>query len=100
MTNLGILARFPLGVYQGHKADGSPDAFPDPARLQAALLSAAAQDLTQLSKTGSSPPRKNHSRPSNGLRRTPDRATASRHVPRVPLTQQDEPIHVPRSGIF
>ena len=43
MTNLGILARFPLGVYQGHKADGSPDAFPDPARLQAALLSAAAQ---------------------------------------------------------
>ena len=32
MTNLGILARFPLGVYQGHKADGSPDAFPDPAR--------------------------------------------------------------------
>jgi len=37
MTNLGILARFPLGVYQGHKADGSPDAFPDPARLQAAL---------------------------------------------------------------
>ena len=55
MTNLGILARFPLGVYQGHKADGSPDTFPDPARLQAALLSAAAQGPHAIIENGTCP---------------------------------------------
>ena len=45
MTNLGILARFPLGVYQGHKADGSPDAFPDPARLQAGAVTTMGECL-------------------------------------------------------
>lgn len=42
MTPLAITARFPLGVYVGHRSDGSPDPFPDPARLHAALLNAAA----------------------------------------------------------
>ena len=42
MSTMGITVRFPLGVYQGHRADGSPDPFPDPLRLQSALLNAAA----------------------------------------------------------
>lgn len=40
---LKITARFPLGVYLGHKRDGSADTLPDPARLHAALLNSAAQ---------------------------------------------------------
>ena len=43
MQELGIIARFPLGVYTGHKRDGSADTLPDPARLHAALLNSAAQ---------------------------------------------------------
>ncbi len=39
----GINARFPLGVYTGHRSDGTQDLFPDPARLHAALLNAAGQ---------------------------------------------------------
>ena len=41
--SLKITARFPLGVYLGHKPDGSADTLPDPARLHAALLNSAAQ---------------------------------------------------------
>lgn len=36
-----IEARFLLGTYQGHRADGSADDLPDPARLHAALVAAA-----------------------------------------------------------
>ena len=43
MTVMTIRARFPLGVYQGHAADGSPDRFPDTARLHAALLQSASK---------------------------------------------------------
>ena len=43
MQELGIIARFPLGVYTGHKQDGSADTFPEPVRLHAALVSSAAQ---------------------------------------------------------
>ena len=43
MQELGIIARFPLGVYTGHKRDGSADTLPDPVRLHAALLNSAAQ---------------------------------------------------------
>ncbi|WP_040359614.1 type I-U CRISPR-associated protein Csb2 [Corynebacterium durum] len=43
MRSLNIVARFPLGVYVGHKSDGRSDEFPDPARLHAALLNSAAQ---------------------------------------------------------
>ncbi|MQY24422.1 type I-G CRISPR-associated protein Csb2 [Nocardia macrotermitis] len=42
----GINARFPLGVYTGHRFDGTPDPFPDPARLHAALVNAAGQGST------------------------------------------------------
>lgn len=41
--SFGITARFPLGTYQGHGADGRAELLPDPARLHAALLCAAAQ---------------------------------------------------------
>ena len=43
MSGFGIIATFPLGTYTGHKRDGSPDPFPDAARLHAALLNAAGQ---------------------------------------------------------
>lgn len=43
MPTLKLVARFPLGVYIGHKADGSLDLAPSPARLHSALLNAAAQ---------------------------------------------------------
>ena len=43
MRSLNIIARFPLGVYVGHKSDRRSDEFPDPARLHAALLNSAAQ---------------------------------------------------------
>ncbi|MBF6332411.1 type I-U CRISPR-associated protein Csb2 [Nocardia transvalensis] len=42
----GIRATFLLGTYTGHRADGSPDPVPDPARLHAALLNAAGQGIT------------------------------------------------------
>jgi len=44
----GIEATFLLGTYTGHRADGSPDPMPDPARLHAALLNAASQGSTAL----------------------------------------------------
>ena len=43
MRSLNIIARFPLGVYVGHKSDRRSDEFPDPARLHAALLNSATQ---------------------------------------------------------
>lgn len=43
MADLFLSARFPLGVYYGHKQDGSIDRVPSPARLHAAFLNAAAQ---------------------------------------------------------
>lgn len=48
MTGFAIIATFPLGTYTGHKRDGSPDQFPDPARLHAALLNAAGQGSTAI----------------------------------------------------
>lgn len=41
-----LLARFPLGVYQAHRANGRPDPFPDVARLYSALVSAAGTGST------------------------------------------------------
>lgn len=43
MTTLSLIARFPLGVYYGHKPDHNVDRVPSPARLHSALLNAAAQ---------------------------------------------------------
>ena len=42
----GIEATFLFGTYTGHRADGSADQFPDPARLHAALVNAAGQGST------------------------------------------------------
>jgi CRISPR-associated protein Csb2 len=52
MPALSIRASFPLGVYIGHRADGSPDPFPDPARLHAALLHAAGTGTTAIEDHG------------------------------------------------
>lgn len=41
MPVAGIRARFPLGVYLGHRPDGSPDPLPSTLRLHAALVAAA-----------------------------------------------------------
>ena len=43
MPPLTITATFPLGVFQGHRADGSADPLPDTARLFSALVNAASQ---------------------------------------------------------
>lgn len=43
MTGLSLIARFPLGVYYGHRPDKSVDFAPSPARLHSALLNAASQ---------------------------------------------------------
>ena len=40
-----IVAEFPLGTYRGHRPDESLDPLPSPARLHAALLSAAGQGV-------------------------------------------------------
>ena len=41
MAPVSITAHFPLGVYHGHAADGSPDPIPSPARLFSAFVSAS-----------------------------------------------------------
>ena len=41
MSITGIRARFPLGVYVGHRPDGSPDPLPSTLRLHSALVAAA-----------------------------------------------------------
>lgn len=46
MTRFAIIATFPLGTYTGHRGDGSPDQFPDVARLHSALVNAAGQGST------------------------------------------------------
>lgn len=46
MPRYCLTARFPLGVYLGHTGDANRDSFPDPARLHAALMNAAAQGCT------------------------------------------------------
>jgi CRISPR-associated protein Csb2 len=53
MSVIGIRARFPLGVYLGHRLDGSPDALPSTLRLHAALLAAACTGSTAESKGAS-----------------------------------------------
>lgn len=52
MRALSLVARFPLGVYQGHKRDKRPDKMPDPARLHAALLNSAAQGSCAVETNG------------------------------------------------
>lgn len=42
----GIRARFPLGVYIGHRPDGSPDPLPSTLRLHAALVASACTGST------------------------------------------------------
>lgn len=39
---VGLTARFPLGIYRGHRADGTQESLPSFARVHAALLAAAA----------------------------------------------------------
>lgn len=52
----GIEATFLLGTYTGHRADGSADPLPDPARLLAALVNSANQGSTAVvDETGSRP---------------------------------------------
>lgn len=46
MSITGIRARFPLGVYLGHRPDGSPDALPSTLRLHAALAASASVGST------------------------------------------------------
>ncbi|MCV7383975.1 type I-U CRISPR-associated protein Cas5/Cas6 [Mycolicibacter longobardus] len=41
MSIIGIRAHFPLGVYVGHRPDGSPDLLPSTLRLHSALVAAA-----------------------------------------------------------
>mgnify|MGYP000845017414 FL=1 len=41
MAETGIVARFPLGVYHGHRSGSATDPLPAPARLYSALVSAA-----------------------------------------------------------
>lgn len=45
MPKYCLTARFPLGIYLGHTGDANRDAYPDPARLHAALMNAAAQGV-------------------------------------------------------
>lgn len=52
MATLDISATFPLGVYLGHRADGSPDQFPDIARLHSALLHSASTGTTAIEQNG------------------------------------------------
>ena len=46
MAPVSIIAHFPLGVYHGHAADGSPDPIPSPARLFSAFVSASHTGVT------------------------------------------------------
>ncbi|OMG29451.1 type I-U CRISPR-associated protein Cas5/Cas6 [Actinomyces naeslundii] len=46
MAPVSITAHFPLGVYHGHAADGSPDPIPSPARLFSAFVSASHTGVT------------------------------------------------------
>lgn len=52
MTTFSITAHFPLGVFLGHKSDGSPDPFPDTARLFSALVNAAGQGELAVEENG------------------------------------------------
>lgn len=49
----GIRATFPLGVYRGHRPDGTPDPLPSPLRLHAALVAAACNGSTAEPHRGS-----------------------------------------------
>lgn len=56
MRELNLIARFPLGVYLGHRGNGLLDRIPSPARLHSALLNAAGQGTTAvLGKRGLEP---------------------------------------------
>lgn len=52
MSTLSIRVHFPLGVYTGHRADGSPDPFPDIARLHSALMHSAGTGLCAVEDNG------------------------------------------------
>ena len=53
MPEVGLTARFPLGVFQGRLADGSTrDPFPDVSRLHGALMQAAGKGVTAVERDG------------------------------------------------
>ena len=52
MTALAIRARFPLGIFLGHHADGQPARYPDAARLHAALLHSAGKGSLAVATDG------------------------------------------------
>lgn len=52
MTDLSIVARFPLGIYQGHLEDGRPDLFPTTARLHSSLTHSAGKGCTAIEDHG------------------------------------------------
>ncbi|QNG19864.1 type I-U CRISPR-associated protein Cas5/Cas6 [Rhodococcus triatomae] len=81
-----IVARFLLGTYTGHRDDGAPDPFPDPARLHAALVHAACQGSTALADSGGS------------LRPSPESLAALRWFESNPPTGIHLPESVPING--
>lgn len=52
MTDLSIIARFPLGIYKGHREDGRPDPFPTTARLHSSLTHSAGKGCTAIEDHG------------------------------------------------
>lgn len=53
MREVGLTARFPLGVFQGRLTDGSTrDPFPDVSRLHGALMQAAGKGVTAVERDG------------------------------------------------
>ncbi|MGW0036109.1 type I-G CRISPR-associated protein Csb2 [Gordonia sp. NPDC003376] len=52
MSVIGIRARFPLGIYRGHRPDRQADLLPSPLRLHAALVAAAGNGCTAASGQG------------------------------------------------
>lgn len=52
MPLVGIVARFPVGVFRGRDPDGSPADLPDTARLYSALIHAAGKGTTAIEEEG------------------------------------------------
>lgn len=52
MPALTIQVRLPLGVFQGHRGDGSSAPYPDTARLFSALMHAAGKGMTAVERNG------------------------------------------------
>lgn len=89
--------RFPLGTYTGHRADGSADYFPDPARVYSALTQSAFTGTSAVVEAGRNQPSPESRAALRWFETHPPDAL---HLPRTSRPNPDAPIAFRKEGLI